>query len=144
MAVFNALISFTTDQPSWDWIKSTLKHNDGRTSMQALQNHFAGEGNASRNKADANRLKDSLHDKNERAMTFEPFLTNCQKMYNIYEKEDKPMSEDAKIRFLFKKVQHTGLQPAIEALKVRQSTSEDLTYTQAANHISKAESELPD
>jgi len=144
MTVFNFLVSFTTDQPSGDWIKSTLRYNDGRRSMKALRNHFAGEGNASRNKAEADRLKESLHYKNERAMTFEIFLTQCQKMYNIYEKEDEGMSEDAKIRFLFKRIQHPALQPAIEALKVKQSTNEDLTYSQVANHMATAVSELPE
>ena len=144
LTVFNFLVSFTTDQPSGDWIKSTLKYHNGRKSMKALRSHFAGEGNASRNKAEADRLKDSLHYKNERAMTFEIFLTNCQKMYNIYDKEDEPMSEDAKIRFLFKKIEHPGLTAAIEALKVKQSTNEELTYQQAANHLSTAVSELPE
>ena len=60
LQVFNMLISFTTDLPSSDWIKPTLRHNDGRRSMQALQNHFSGEGNASRNIAEADRLKASL------------------------------------------------------------------------------------
>jgi hypothetical protein len=143
MTVFNFLVSFTTDQPFGDWIKSTLRYNNGRRSMKALRNHFAGEGNASRNKAEADRLKESLHYKNERAMTFEIFLTQCQKMYNIYEKEEEGMSEDAKIRFLFKRIQHPALQPAIEALKVKQSTNEDLTYSQVANHMATAVSELP-
>ena len=112
--------------------------------MKALHNHFFGEGNASRNKAEADRLKESLHYKNERAMTFEIVLTQCQKMYNIYDKEEEAMSEDAKIRFLFKRIQHPSLQPAIEALKVKQSTNEDLTYTQVANHMATAVSELPE
>ena len=61
LAVFNSLVSFTTDQPSGDWIKSTLKSHNGRKSMKALKNHFAGEGNTTRNKAEADRLKDILH-----------------------------------------------------------------------------------
>jgi hypothetical protein len=109
MMVFNFLVSFTMDQPSGDWIKSILHYNNGRRSMKALCNHFAGEGNASRNKAEADRLKESLHYKNERAMTFEIFLTQCQKMYNIYEKEEEGMSKDAKIHFLFKRIQHLAL-----------------------------------
>lgn len=144
MTVFNFLVSFTADQPSGDWIKSTLKHNDGRRSMKALRNHFAGEGNASRNMAEADRLKDTLHYKNERAMTFEIFLTNCQKMYNIYEKEGEEMGEDAKIRFLIKKIEHQGLKPSVEALSVRRAAGESLTYTQVANYLSTAVSELPE
>ena len=143
MTVFNMIVSFTTGQPSSDWIKPTLKYKDGRRSMKALRDHLSGEVNDSRNKADADRLKETLHYKNERAMTFKIFLTQCQKMYNIYEKEGEEMSDDAKIRFLFKRVQHPNLQGAIEALKARLSTNDAITYTQAANHLSTAASELP-
>ena len=77
-------------------------------------------------------------------MAFETFLTQCQKMYNIYDKEDEAMTEDQKVRFLFKKVQHTGLQPAIEALRARQATGAKITYDDAANHLSTKVSELPE
>ena len=77
-AVFNYIVSFTTGQPSGDWIKSTLRYCDGRRSMEALRNNFADEGNASRNKAIADSLKKSLFYKNEKTMSFEVFLTKCQ------------------------------------------------------------------
>ena len=144
LTVFNMIISFTTGQPSHDWIKSTIRYSDGRRSMKALRDHFEGEGNASRNKAEADRLKDTLHYKSERSMTFETFLTQCQKMYNIYEKEGEAMPDDAKTRFLFKKVQHSGLRGAIEALRAQQTAGVDVTYTMAANHLSTAVSELPE
>ena len=143
LVVFNMLISFTTGQPSGDWIKSANKHADGRRSMKALRDHFAGEGNQSRNISEADRLKESLHYKSERAMAFETFLTQCQKMFNIYDKEGEPMPEEARIRFLFKQVQHNDLQHAIAALKARMIT-EAVTYTQCANHIATAVSELPE
>ena len=47
-----------------------MKYSDGRRSMKALRAHFAGEGNASRNMAKADRLKEHLHYKSERAMSF--------------------------------------------------------------------------
>jgi hypothetical protein len=144
MTIFNMIISFTTGQPSGDWIKNTMKYSDGRRSMKALRAHFAGEGNASRNMAEADRLKEHLHYKSERAMSFETFLTQCQKMYNIYEKEGEEMAEDAKVRFLFKRIQNPDLKGSIEALKARLATGDNVTYTQAANHISTAVSELPE
>jgi hypothetical protein len=119
LAVFNMIISFTTGQPSGDWVKDTIRYSDGRRSMTALCSHFAGEGNVSRNISEADRLKESLHYKSERAMAFEMFLTQCQKMYHIYQKQGEPMAEDAKIRFLFKRVQHPALQSAIETLKAQ-------------------------
>lgn len=142
--VFNLIISFTTGQPSGDWIKDTLRYNDGRRSMKKLRDHFAGEGNASRNKAVADRLKESLHYSSERALSFEKFLTSCQKMFNIYEKEGEEMPEDAKLRFLFTKVKHQGLKAAIEALKAQRTAGTEVTYTMAANHLSTAVSELPE
>ena len=107
--VFQLLISFTTGHPSEAWIKPTVRKRNGRLSMKALRDHFSGEGNATCRIAEADRLKESLFYKSERSLSFETFLTKCQKMFNIYEKEKEPMEEDAKIRFLFKKVNHPSL-----------------------------------
>ena len=144
LTVFNMIIAFTTGQPSGDWVKATHRYANGRRSFKALRDHFAGEGNATRNISEADRLKESLHYKSKRALAFESFLTQCQKMYHIYEKEGETMSEEAKIRFLFKKVQHTGLKSAVEALKAQMTAGVNVTYTMAANHLSTAVSELPE
>ena len=112
--------------------------------MKALRAHFAGEGNATRNIAEATRLRETLHYKNERAMSFEIVLTKCQKMYNIFEKEQEPMTDAAKVRFLFQKVEHASLKGAIEALRAQQTAGTTITYTMAANHLSTAVSELPE
>jgi len=144
ITVFNMLVSFTTGQPSHDWIKSTLRFSDGRKSIKALRDHFEGEGNASRNKNGADRLKDSLHYKSERSMTFENFLSQCQKMYSIYGKEGEPMPDDAKTCVLFKRVQHSGLRGAIETLRAQMTAGVAVSYTMAANHLSTAVSELPE
>ena len=55
--------------------------------MKTLQDHFSGEGNATCNITEADRLKELLYYKSEQSILFETFLTNCQRMYNIYEKE---------------------------------------------------------
>ena len=145
-SVYQQILSFTTGQPSEDWIKSTKRYSDGRKSTMALRDHFAGEGNATRNLSEAERLRDSLCYKGERAMQFETFLTQMQKMFNIFDKEGEPMEEEAKIRFLFKKVQNNDLQKSVEALKAQQTTSPPgtVTYVTAANHLSTAVSELPE
>ena len=142
--VHQALLSFTTGQLSGDWLKSVARYKDGRRSMQALRDHFSGEGNATRRIAEADRMKKTLHYKNERSMSFEIFLTRCQKMFNIYEKEGEPMQDDAKIRFLFERTQHPNLQGHVNALKANITTGADVSFTTAANHLSTAVSELPD
>ena len=62
--------------------------------MADLRAHFSGEGNATRNVAEAGRLKETLHYKRERVMPFETFLTQLQRMFNIYEKEEEGIPED--------------------------------------------------
>ena len=71
-------------------------------------------------------------------------MTQYQKMFNIYEKEGEEMSDEAKVRLLFRKVQHTRLHSYIDALKASQTTDTTISYTMAANHISTATSELPE
>ena len=134
--VFHMIINATTGCASADWIKSTIRYSDGRRSWKKLVEHFAGEGSASKALAEAEHLFETLHYKNERAMSFENFLTKCQKMFNIFDKQGEPMGNDARVRFLFKHVQHPELEAPIEALKVLQSGGEAITYTRAANHLS--------
>ena len=143
--VHQAIVSFTTGLPSEDWIKNVSRHKDGRRSMQALRDHFSGEGNATRRIAEAERLRETLHYKSERSLSFETFLTKCQKMFNIFEQQNEPMEEEAKVRFLFKKIQHAGLQSAIEAMRARITTSTvPISYSTVANHMSTAVSMLPE
>ena len=143
--VHQYIVSFTTGQTSEDWIKPVKRQKNGRVTMQALRDHFKGEGNATRRIAEAERLRESLHYKNERSLSFEVFLTKCQKMFNIYRDENEEMDEKAKIRFLFKSVKSSGLTTDVAALKARISTSTTpINYTTCANHLSAAVSELPD
>ena len=53
------------------------------------------------------------------------------------------MTENAKIHELFKCIQHSQLQDTVKALKVKFDL-EGLTYTQTANHLAAAVSELPE
>ena len=134
--VFHMIINATTGCASADWIKSTLRYSDGRRSWKKLVDHFAGEGSAAKALAEAEHLYETLHYKNERSMSFETFLTRCEKMFNIFEKQGEAMGNDAKVRFLFKHVLHPELEAPIEALRVLQSGGDVLTYTRATNHLS--------
>ena len=135
----NFLVSETAEQ----WIKHLTRHADGRRDMAALRNHYAGEGNASRRIATADRMRESPHYKSERSLPFTTFLDRLQKMFNVYADEGEAYTDAAKIRELFKRVQHPQLQDTVKALKVR-FDMDGLTYTQAANHIAAAVSEMPE
>ena len=142
--VFQLIVIATTGCASADWIKSTLRYSDGRRTWKKLTDHFAGEGSVSKALAEAEHLFETLHYKNERALTFETFLTKTQKMFNIFEKHGEPMGNDAQVRFLFKHVQHPELEAPIEALRVLQSGGDVITYTRAANHLSTHVSNMKD
>ena len=144
LTVFNFIVSFTTGQPSGDWVKDTIRYSNGRRSIKALRDHFLGEGNATRSLASAEGLRSSLRYVNERSMAFETFLTQCQRMFNIFKQENEPMSEEAKIRFLFQSIQHKDLLVAVEALRAQQTTGSNLTYTACCNHLTTAVSQLPE
>ena len=114
--------------------------------MKALLDHFSGEGNTLRRMAEAEGMKETVHYKSERSLTFENILTKCQKVYNIYDAHGEVMSDEANIRFLFKKINHEGLVKTVEAMKTKIATEVigAFTYTNVANHISTSISELPD
>ena len=125
------------------WIKDLTPRVNGRRDMEALRNHYGGEGNASRKIATAEKLRESLHYKSQHSLPFSTFLDRMQKMFNIFKEEGEQLTENAKVRELFKRVQHTQLQDTIKALRVRYDI-DGITYTEAANHLTAAVSELPE
>ena len=135
----NFLVAETAEQ----WIKNLEPHANGCQDMLALREHYSGEGNASRCIATAEQMREGLHYKNKRSLAFSIFLDRLQKMFNIYEEEGEEFTENAKLHELFKRVQHPQLQDTVKALKVR-FDMEGITYTQAANHLTAAVSELPE
>jgi hypothetical protein len=136
LSVFNFIISFTTGNPSGNWVRNTICYQNRRKSMKALRDYFLGEGNITRSLADVERLKDSLHYKNERSMPFETFLTQCELMFNIFQQENEPMAEDANIRYLFKVIQHERL--------IQRTAGTPMSYTTCCNHLTTAVTELPE
>ena len=48
-------------------------------------------------------------------MQFSAFLDKTQKMFNIYDEEGEPMTEQAKVRMLLSKVEHPQLKDAVGA-----------------------------
>jgi hypothetical protein len=61
-------------------------------------------------------------------------------MFTIFEDENEPMSERAKVDELLTKVQHTSLAAAVAQLRFQLNT-EGVTFTVAANHLNSAVSQ---
>ena len=136
-------MNFLVAESAEQWIKDLTPRVNGRRDMEALRNHYGGEGNASRRIVTGEKLRESLHYKSECSLPFSTFLDRMQKMFNIFKEEGEQLTDDAKVRELFKRVQHTQLQDTVKALRVCYD-HDGITYTEAANHLTAAVSELPE
>ena len=141
--VHQLLMNFLVVESVEQWNKNLAPRANGRLDMEALRNHYGGKGNASRRIATAEKLRETLHYKSERSMPFSTFLDRMQKMFNILQEEGEELTENAKVRELLKHVQHNQLQDTVKALWVRFDLDK-ISYTEAANHLTSAVSELPE
>lgn len=113
--------------------------------MSHLRAHFSGKGNATRRIAVAERLRDPLHYRNERSVSFEVFLNKSQKMFNVFKHQKEPMTEDAKVCFILQKCLHPQLANTVETLRSRLAlTPGSVTVVSASNYLTSRVSELPD
>jgi hypothetical protein len=133
--VHQIILSLTAGEHSEQWIKPLRKEQNGRRDIEALRNHYQGEGNSSRRIAEAERLRDTLHYKSERSMAFQTFLSKSQHMFNLFETEAEAYTEAMKLRFLLERVQHPELKASVAALKVKNNAGDEVTFTSAANHL---------
>jgi hypothetical protein len=98
---------FLQTETAEQWVKPHVRKQNGRIDFKALRAHYSREGNTSRRIADAERIRDTLHYKNDRAMQFSAFpQQDSENVLNIYEEEDESMAEQAKVRMLLSKVEH--------------------------------------
>ena len=93
--VHQLLKNYLVAESAEQWIRDIEHLNNGRRDMQALRNHYQGEGNASRRIATTEKSKEPLHYKSERSLTFTTFLDRIQKMFNIFQEEGEELSEIA-------------------------------------------------
>ena len=126
--------SFT--QGSEQWIKMHVKKQNGQVDLKALCTHYQGAGNTTCRIAEATPLCKTLHYKNELLLSFATFLSRVQHMFNLFEEEDKPLTESAKFQFLMEKVQNPQWESNISALKVKNGLGgTSVLFTDAANLI---------
>ena len=131
--VHQLLISHTSASMQ-QWFESVSKRQDGRVSYEELRSHCIGSGNTSRRVAHAEQMKKNLVYNDERRGTFNQFLQKLSKMFLIFKDEGEPMVEEAKIRLLFEKINHSELKQAITALEVQHDMN-TMSYTQINNHL---------
>ena len=130
-------MNFLVAELAEQWIKDLTPRVNRRRDMEALRNHYGGEGNASRRIATAEKLRESLHYKSEHSLPFSTFLDRMQKMFKILKEEVEQLKENANVWELFNHVQHMQLLDTVKALRVCYDL-DGITYTEAANHLTAA------
>ena len=90
--LMNVLVAESAEQ----WINNLAPRVNGCLDMEALRNHYGGEGNSSRRIATAEKLRETLHYKSEISMPFSTFFDRMQKMFNIFQEECEELTENAK------------------------------------------------
>ena len=124
------------------WISSIEKSANDWDEFDALRRHCSGEGNVSRRIAMVDRLQDTLQYNSERALSFNTFLDNMQKMFNIFRDEGGPMADSTQVCEIFMRVQHPQLYDTVKALEVR-SELYSIIYSEADNQLTAAVSKMP-
>ena len=140
--VHQLLKNFLMAESAEQWIRPLAPRGNRQDDVLELHHHYEGEGNQSRRIASADKYRETLHYKSKCAMPWETFLDRMQKMFNIYKENGEEMTENAKLRELFKCTKHMQLVESVKALEVHYDM-DGLTYTQAANHLTAAVSKLP-
>ena len=109
------LKNFLMAESAEQWIRPLAPRGNGRDDILELRCHYEGEGNQRRRIASAYKYHEAFHYNNERAMPWETFLDRMQKMFNIYKEEGEEMTDNAKLRELFKRTKHPQLTESVKA-----------------------------
>lgn len=144
--VHQLILSCVEGESSEAWIKPIKRYLNGRRDWIALKKHYEGAGNTTRRIAEADRLRDTLFYKSERALPFATFLDRLQRWFTISEHEEEKLSENQKVRYLLEKTQHQALQEHCKIIKIQNAREDQsfIDFTEAANILSAEVATLPE
>ena len=123
-------------EPSNEWIQPIHCQKNVRAYMLALSSHYQGEGNTTRRIREATRIRETLHYRNERALSFASYLSKMQHMFTLFKENEETYSDAMKLRFLFDSSKYPQLTSAVEALKVMINVNPGtIDFTKASNNL---------
>jgi hypothetical protein len=95
--VHQIITGFVQGELAETWVKAVARRRNGRTDYKALTSHYGGEGNKTVRIKEAEALRKTLTYRNERAMSFEKFLTSMNLMFVVYDDHGEALTKDQKI-----------------------------------------------
>ena len=142
--VHKLILSITQGQPSAEWIKHLMNKTNGRIDMSALRAPYQGEGNTTRRISEAERLRDSLHYRNERGLPFASYLSKMEHMFTLFEDNKEPYSDATKLQFMYDTMKHPQLMTTVSTLQVGEITRNTVSFTYACGHLATMVSKFPE
>ena len=112
--------------------------------MSALRAHYQGEGNTTRRIAEAERLRDSLHYRNEHGLPFASYLSKTQQMFTLLEENKEPYSDATKLWFLYETIKHPQLMTTVSTLQVGEIAGNTVSFTGGCRHLATMVSKFPE
>jgi hypothetical protein len=111
--VYGIIKTLIIEGPAWSHITPTVDHaKNGRRAWILLRNHYGNETFMNREIEEVSNAIDTLHYKKEYAsFTFEDFIMQLTKHYNMLEQHSEFTSEETNVRNLLKKI----TDPTLEA-----------------------------
>ena len=109
---------FVQGETAEKWINTKERKQDGRLKYLALMSHYGEEDNKVVRVKETEALQTPLIYNNERAMSFEKFLVNMQKLFIGFYDNVGILNDLHNIRLIFQKVQNPILTQIKESLQV--------------------------
>ena len=121
-----------------------MKKTNGRIDMSALSAHYQGEVKTTRRIAEAERLRDSLHNRNERSLPLTSYLSKMQQMFTIFEDNKELYYNARKLGFLYDTIKHPQLMTTVSRLQVGQISGNIVRFTGACSHLATMVTKFPE
>ena len=106
------------DSDAYTYIKTLIRHRNGRRDMQALRLRYSSDATK---QAIINKAKNELQNlcyKNERSFSFEKFSSKLQKAYDELEDNGRAVNNGDIVDALWRRIQASDIQMYVASLKV--------------------------
>jgi hypothetical protein len=103
--VHQLITGFVSGEAAETWVKRVAKQKNGRLDFKALAEHYGGAGNKQVRIKEAETLRKTLVYRNERAMSFERFLTSMNVMFVAYAENGEEQTETQRFVFSLRRYQ---------------------------------------
>jgi hypothetical protein len=84
--------------PAWEWIKQLDGKGDGRLAMTKLRYHYDGPDKKRAQISLGEVTIEGTYYKNEKALSFEKFITKLTGAFQVLEQHGEPYSDAKKLR----------------------------------------------